>query len=169
MSATGTTTFSTSGRKVAANSFPQLPNGKYTGVLRSSKAELRAPQDSPGKPARVSGVFIEVQHEGKALRVYTDFYTSLLPGKDGVVMPDRGGQIVQLAGMLDSALEAETLSATYTDKTGEVSTEYIDPDSVKQYLINNDGAEVRIQVKGEKDQKGELRAKVQNFLPMNEE
>jgi hypothetical protein len=81
----------------------------------------------------------------------------------------RGGQIVQLAGMLDSALEAETLSATYTDKTGEVSTEYIDPDSVKQYLINNDGAEVRIQVKGEKDQKGELRAKVQNFLPMNEE
>lgn len=165
MTATGTTSFSTSGRKVAEGGFPQLPNGKYAGTLRTSKAELRSSQQAPGKPPRVSGSFVEVKHEEKSYRVYLDFFTSLLPGKDGIIMPDRGGQIVQLAACLGTGLEADTLTATYQGDDGEVTTGYIDPQALKQYLLNNDGAEVYIQVRGEKDNRtGETKAKVQNFL-----
>lgn len=171
MSATGTSTFSTAGRTVAKIVRTLLPKGKYTATLRASKLEIRAAASSPGKPVRVAGVVLEIQHEGKTVKIYNDIYTSLKPGKDGAIMPDRPGQIVQLAAALDSQLaDIETLSTTYTDETeGEVTCGYLDPQTLKAYLENNDGAVVGVEVKVEKqknkDGSTEDVNRIANFLP----
>lgn len=164
---TGTSTFNTSSRTVSTKPKP-IAKGKYTATLRTGKLEVRGSKNAPGKPVRVGGAYVEVpQENGKAYRVYLDIYTSLKPGKDGVVMPDRGGQIVDLAAALSSPLEGiETHTTTYTDeKEGEVTCEFIDPSGVKAYLANFDGTGLRVEIGVENDLDGNPTNKVKRFLP----
>lgn len=164
---TGTSTFSTSTRSVQTKPKP-IAKGKYNGTLRTGKLEARGSKNTPGKPVRIAGAYVEVpQDSGKPYRVYLDIYTSLKPGKDGIPMTDRGGQIVQLAAALQSPLDGiETHTATYTDeKEGEVTCEFIDPAAVKAYLTNFDGTSVRVDIGVENDLDGNPTNKVKQFLP----
>lgn len=161
--ATGEKTFSTAGRTVTTG-LPPFPQGDYELKLR--KSEVRC-KDEPGAIPYVS-VQAEVlgtaaTEGGKNRVVFFNLFMSLVPGKDGIVAPERGSGLVALARALDT--ELEDLNVIERDFDGQ-HQEFLDARAVATWLQTLEGAVCRARIRISKAQNGfEPRNEVDRFLP----
>ena len=153
--ATGERRFTTEDRKVEKFQNQLLPNKDWDGRVLATKAEIRYGEDS-GLP------YINVPFEavGSALKeggnnrwVYHRFFLGLNPGKDGKVNVDRPNGLTAFAKSIGVKMDLGANSIITLDtKNGPVDA--IDPQAVKRWLQDQDGAQFRFRTKVEKGQDG---------------
>lgn len=160
--AKGDRNFSTEGRQVSRFSNKPAPAGEYELKLISSKAEVKAPnaQNPRGVPY-VGGVRFQVvgsgENGGKDKTFFHSFFCSLLPGSDGKVMPERGGQIVDYAHALGDKFNGSVISVhTPGGEKGGVQldpqeVDALDPIQLCKWLKERDGAIVKGRIKVQKN------------------
>ena len=126
--------------------FEPVPPGDYELKLLGSQAEVRC-KNEPGSIPYVNVPFEILGSggdSGKDKRVYTMFMCSLKPGKDGVVMPARGGGIADIGKTLGDQRDFEV--KTKENAEGE-EIDYLNPAQVVQMLKDNDGAVLNAHLK----------------------
>jgi hypothetical protein len=152
----GVKTFSTAGRSVAKNAKPSpIPPGEYTGKLR---AEHIAKKQKDGVPDAVPYIAYsievlgtELKEGGKNRLLFANIFPSLTPGKDGVLMIDRSNGLTALTKALGTELEGvEVVERTVELGDGSQKTiQYLNPEQIKEFLVNNVGVEFKLFVKVE--------------------
>jgi hypothetical protein len=146
--AQGEKTFSSDGRDVSRFDRSPLRAGEWTGKFHSSKAEIGKKND-PGAIPYVKNVYFEAldsatEEGGSNKRVYQMFFLMLTPGKDGKLMPERQGQIIDLA----QAVGVRFDGGVVTTKNSQGQTvEYLNPKDVVKYLQSLDGELVKFRSK----------------------
>jgi hypothetical protein len=153
--AQGEKTFSSDGRDVARFDRSPLRAGEWTGKLHSSKAEIGKKQE-PGAIPYVKSVYFEAldsasEEGGSNKRVYQMFFLMLTPGKDGKLMPERQGQIIDLAQAVGVPFNGGIV--TTRNAQGQAA-EYLNPKDVVNYLKSLDGELVKFRSKIKKGSGG---------------
>lgn len=170
--ATGESTFSSAGRTVKKFESKPLPIDVPYDFKVNSDWEKRC-RDGAGNLPYLNGSFELLNtasaEGGKNRRVYAMLFLNMTPDKDGVVSVDRGNGLVALS----QALGVELSGIKMIPKTkgeGEDAKEVmiLSPNAVLEWLKSLDGATGKLMLKNEKDDKGNVRNKVDFFIAAEE-
>lgn len=143
--ATGEQKWSSRGEKVKRFSSNPIPKGTYPLELLGEGIEVKKSKSDPDNSVPRIGVRFAAHgtaKEGQKDQLYFhDFYLSLKPGKDGVAMPNRGGQLIEYARANGDELDDIDLEEMdVTDSNGDVQTvRYLSPTQVMEYLESKVG------------------------------
>lgn len=146
--ATGEKRWSSEGKQATGpKGFPVIPKGEY-----DFKFKTNARIGKSDKPDSVPYVLAWMTTELPNGETHTHmemFHCSLKPGKDGKVMPERVGGILELAQAVGAKLDLSVLSQPTSDGKGEI--DYLSPNEVIEFLndLGNNGDVVRAGVKVE--------------------
>jgi hypothetical protein len=160
--AKGEKMFSSAGMDVKKHSFEPPKPGEYEAKLRSEKAEIRKKQE-PGSFPRVAVAFElldTAENGGKNKWVFHDFYVRAEPNDRGNVLVAMSHQIVAFAKALGTVVKVPLMSINGED--------CLDPKALVAWLKNRDGEVVKLKTKNEKDQQGNLRGRVDQFIESDE-
>ena len=145
--AKGETRYSSAGKPVHRFINTPIPAGPYPMELLGDGLETKKSADAgPDAIPYINSRFAAHGTEGdkagaKPRLVFHKFFIGLKPGSDGIVMPERGGGIVEYCRSFgeeaDFALKTITLETPLEDGTGKI--DYFDPDEVLEYLKNKVG------------------------------
>ncbi len=144
--AQGERRFSTADRTIQKRVFRLAPAGEYDAALLTEKAEIRTSKENPESLPRVSLALELLGTEGdsgKNVLVYTDIYTSLKEGKDGVIMADRGNGVSMLAKALGTVGNFSIMKIKEVD--------CLNPKEILQWLQNRHGEVIRCRIKVEQN------------------
>ncbi len=143
--AKGEKTFSTKGQEVKRFQSNPLPTGEYDLKILGHKAEVKTSTNS-----KMPRVYCPLEamntgdNGGKNRWVFHNFFLSLKPGTDGVIMPNRGGQIVDFAAVLGQDMDFPVVEKP--DAEGNL-VEVLEPRAVLKLVKALDGMLVRGHVK----------------------
>lgn len=173
----GQTKWGGQGEAPVDTGFEPIPAGEYTGVLRSSGAEIAKSQgdEKEGPEAKlpyVGKVYFEIPSittaAGAARRVYASIFCHADPDKNG------GPSMAARADGLRGLLYAIGQDPEFDVLTNEVNGKhYVNPAQVRDFLKELDGTEVGLNVKVEPASKGySAKNKITKFfsvgdVPMN--
>jgi hypothetical protein len=148
---TGEKRFSTDDHQPVRFERTPIPQGDYTGRLVMAKAAV-GKKPEPGKQPYVKSVMFEVldtanTEGGKNRTIYHTLFTSLKSYKNGFKLVKKADQIVGLAKALGQTYEA-TKFVTITDEDGS-TFDCLDPNELKSWLDQYDGAVVRFHISHE--------------------
>lgn len=134
--AKGEQRFSGSGREVQHFNFNPIPEDDYGLLLQEDglmvkKSEEKGPDAIPYINCRFAAQGTAAKEGQKDRVVFHMFFLSLKPGSDGVVMPDRGGQLVEFYRARGVELDAPILSKTLEDGS---TVDYLDPEPILEQL-----------------------------------
>lgn len=168
MATTGEKNFSTEGREAKKQTFEPCAAQDWDVILHSTAASVGKKE---GGAPYVKGCYFEAlgsqsYEGGPNKRIYSMFFTSLKPGSDGVIMPDRANQIVGLARALGTEL---TIGTTEVVMAGDVVQECLDARQLAQWLKDNDGAKLSLHSKIERSKEYGDKSVVDYFIETNEE
>lgn len=148
--ATGEQKWSSRGESIKRFTNKPIKKGTYGFELLGNDMAVKLSQEDPDNSIPRIGVrFLALktaEQEGQKDRLYFhDFYLSLKPGKDAVVMPRRGGQIIEFARANGDELDDITLlEKTIIDPDGDgeqtITVKYLDPQQVMEYLESKVGS-----------------------------
>lgn len=142
--ATGEKVWSGKDRSVAKPKAKLLPKGEYEFKLQSSKASIGV-ADRPGAVPYVKGVSLKPLNVDSNNFVFLSVFTSLKPGSDGIVMPERQNGLLALARALGQDLPDIGVLTMQDADGGEI--EYLNPKEIVEFLKAADGATLRAHVK----------------------
>lgn len=158
--AKGEKTFSTSGQQIKKFDRKPCPPGKYDLKLMSGRAEIKKAESGR---VRVSVAFeaLKSNKDGKNYWVFNDFHLGLKPGKDGVIMANRGNGISAFCQAAGKKMNAPIVEVTVTpdpknDPDTTVQEEALSAKYVLDFLKGLDGVIVSGEVKHERRQSGEV-------------
>lgn len=152
--ATGEKKWSTKGKQAKKMSFEPFPAGTYGLKLRGGTVDIKRgakPESLPYVNAQMEALGTAQQEGGKNRVLFVRFFTSLKPSdKDGVVMPERSGQILEYA----KALGEEASFNVVNVSAGELgSVPCLSAQEIKAWLQAHDGQTVQGKVKVRKGTK----------------
>lgn len=162
---TGEKVWSGEEEQVTRYQFEPVENRDWEGTLITSKAQIG--KSNEGFIPYVKGIQIRLdgsaKEEGQKDRsVFLMLFTSLKPGKDGVKMPNRAGQVVDLGKALGNPYRGPVVTVRSPD--GEESVEALAVKPLLDWVKNQDGKRVKLHTKTERDQNGNLQSKVDYFI-----
>lgn len=167
--ATGESRWSSEGREVKRLNKELIPNGLYPLELKDGPRIGKA--EGEGKTPYVKCAFVAQgtgKDGGKDRWVFHMLNLGLTPGKDGTAMPERGGQLLELAAAFGEAIDVNVLSLK--DANGKEVAKYLDPKGVVEYLEEHAGQIVTGKVyieKAKKNSKFDDQNKIEFFEPSN--
>jgi hypothetical protein len=145
--ATGEKSWSSKGKQAKRMSFEPIPAGEYDLKFRGGTAAIKKGKDPKSMP-RVSlqaeALNTASSEGGKNRIIFLDLYTSLKPGRDGEVMPERSGQVLDLAKALNEEVNFRTVSISDGDG-GTIRC--LDARQLKEWVTAHDGVVVKAKVK----------------------
>jgi hypothetical protein len=171
--ATGEKVFSTRGRTTTKYNFEPPAPGEYEFKIRGASVAIGC------KPEPGSVPYVKVQLEalntatdasnGRNKLVFHMLFLNTSPMGNGFILTDKGGQIVDLAHALGEEPNIPILDHDAKVKVGkdeyEMKTvEILDPQAVKQWLVDHDGATVRGKVKHRKRDDGSVEGTIDFFI-----
>lgn len=172
-------TYSSAGKKVVAFDFKPLPAGDYDLLLQSNGLEVRRSQEKgpdaiPYISCRFEAQGTAQKEGGKNRLVFHSFFLSLKPGSDGVIMPERGGGIVQF--LRANGQELEGIDVKTVEKEDGTSEDYLDAEAVLELLqdMTDSVTKGHVAVEAGRDRQGNVdpkapgRNKVSNWLGAEE-
>ena len=177
MSNAGEKVFSTRGRKTQRFTFTPPPPGEY-------EFKIRGPSVSIGcKPEPGSIPYLKVQLEaqntgteesgGRNKLVFHMLFVNTTPMGNGFVLTDKGGQVVDLVHAVGEEPDFPLVDHDAKVKVGgtKESPEYdmrtveiIDPQALKQWLLDHDGVVVKGRSKLRKRDDGSEEAVIEYFI-----
>lgn len=165
--ATGEKKWSSSEQQTKRTSYEPLPAGVYTLKMKRSWEVRQSESEKSSQLRHVNGYFVVVVpgKEDSKKRQYHSFHLDLTPsGSDGVVMPNRGGQLTELSKAVGESVNCGIIQQKKRLKDGSyVTVDTLNPKQVCDYLNNLDGSEVKAKLKVEKDYKGEMQNVIEWF------
>lgn len=141
--AKGEKRYSSAGKDIHEFNFQPIPEDDYDLVLLADGLEMRRSKDQGPDAIPYIGCRFEALNtaakEGQKNRlVFINFFCSLKPGSDGVIMPERGGGLAQLYRSKGVELDAPVLSKSIKKGEGENAqeeeVEYLDPETIIEQL-----------------------------------
>lgn len=133
--AKGETRFSSEGRKIHKFENQPIPAGDYgltlLGKMEIKKSQEKGPDAIPYVSVRFAADGTAAKEGGKDRLAFHQFYLSLKPGKDGIVMADRSGQIVEFYRAHGEELDVPTITKTLEDGS---KVDYLDPEAIIEQL-----------------------------------
>lgn len=181
MANAGEKVFSTKGRKTQRFSFTPLPAGEYNFKIRGNTAAIGC------KPEPGSIPYVKVQLEaentgtdesgGRNKLVFHMLFLNTTPMGNGFVLTDKGGQIVDLvhaAGeepdfpILDHQAKVKVGGTKDNPEYDMADVEILDPQAVKQWILDHDGLVVKGRSKMRKRDDGSQEAVIDFFIPAEE-
>lgn len=134
--AKGEQRFSGAGREVQHFNNTPVPEDDYGLVLLEDglgvkKSEEKGPDAIPYINARFTAQGTAAKEGQKDRMLFHMFFLSLKPGSDGVVMPDRGGQLVEFYRARGAELDAPIITKTLEDGS---TVDYLDPEPILEQL-----------------------------------
>lgn len=135
--AKGEATYSSSGKNVVRFESKPIPKGDYNLTLLGKGLEIRRSKDKgpdaiPYIGCRFAAEGTAVKEGGKDRLVFVNFFLSLKPGADGVVMPERQGGIVEFMRANGKELEGVGVK-TLTKEDGSTES-YLDAEVIIEQL-----------------------------------
>lgn len=170
---TGVKKWSSSEGEVKKTSFEPIPAGLYKLKVKRSW-EVRKSESEKSSQLRYANGYFEVlgtaKDGGKNRRQYHGFYVDLSPGADGVVMPDRSGQLKEFARAVGEPISppiVEQLKNNPKDQSKtKVST--LSPKAIVEYMNNLDGKVIEAQIKVTKNLQGNPDNSIDFFVESEE-
>lgn len=168
-------TYSSAGKPVVAFESKPIAAGDYGLLLQSTGLEIKRSEEKG--PDAIPYINTRMEAQGTAAKegaknrlVFHPFYLSLEPGSDGVVMPERGGGIVQFLranGKELGGCPVQTLT-----KSDGTKARYLDPEHVIGLLqdMTDTVTQGNVVIEAAKDRQGKLipgapgKNKVRNWL-----
>lgn len=175
MAATGEITWSSAGKKVERFVSTPIPTGDYDLKLNAAGVSVkRSPQ--PGKLPYVSVMFealgTATTDEGKNRKVFHNFFLHMNKGKDGKMMLERQGGVLDLANAIGEDIKLSGQLASYQkyDKDGDTVGEVekipvANAKQVEEWLKSHDGLVVRAHVKVERPKGYNEKNVLDYFIP----
>ncbi len=155
--AKGEARYSSAGKVVARFDNKPLPRDDYQLSLKKDglavkRSEEKGPDAIPYVNVRFSAGGTAAKEGGKDRLVFHKFFLSMKPGADGIIMPERGGGIVEFCRSFGE--EADFAIRTL-EKSDETTEDYFDPEEVIAYLESKiddpRGAHVTIEAAKDRD------------------
>lgn len=134
--AKGEARYSSAGKAVVRFDFKPLPKDDYQLELRGEglevkKSEEKGPDAVPYINCRLAALGTAAKEGGKDRVVFQKFFLSMKPGSDGVIMPERGGGLVEYCRSSGEEADFAVLTLKKSDGTEE---SYFDPEEVIEFL-----------------------------------
>lgn len=168
-------TYSSAGKPVVAFESKPIAAGDYPLLLQEQGLEIKRSEEKG--PDAIPYVNTRQEAQGTAAKegaknrlVFHPFYLSLEPGTDGVIMPERGGGIVQYLRANGKELgNCPVLTLVKSDGT---KVKYLDPEYIVSLLqeMTDTVTQANVAVEAAKDRAGKLipgapgKNKVRNWL-----
>lgn len=170
MAPTGVKAWSSDKGEVTKMSFSPLPAGDYKLKVKRGW-EIRKSDNANSSQLRYANGSFEVldsaqKEGGKNRKVFHSFYVDLTPGSDGVVMPDRSGQLKDFARAVGQTISPPIIEQLKNNpKDGsKKKVQTLSPKAIVEFMNNLDGEVVEAHIKVEKDQNGNPQNRVEFFV-----
>lgn len=165
--ARGERQFSIADQQVKRFSNEPIPNKEWRFILDTKGVTIKKPKDETKAVPYISGIRLRAlgsaKEEGQKDRlVFHSLFISLVPGKDGVLMMNRGGGLVEFCKALGRA-DKNFSERDYQTSEGEVQAG-LDAKEILDFVKSVDGMELGGRTKTEKNPKGEMESKVDYFI-----
>jgi hypothetical protein len=150
----GVRTFQSRGRQIVKNNFTPFAAGEYDLKLECDNLSIGKAEGKGKFPylnVRFRALGTAEKEGAKDRLLFHMFFTSLKPGEKGGVMIDRDNQLMAFARALGEELEDANIKLKQQSDENDEIQDYLDPQMVKQWLQNHDGAIVKARVKVRKD------------------
>jgi hypothetical protein len=134
--AKGEARYSSAGKPVVRFDNKPLPKDDYQLELKKEGLEIKrsvekGPDAIPYINCRFAALGTATKEGGKDRLVFNKFFLSLKPGSDGIVMPERGGGLVEFCRSYGEEADFGLITQEQSDGT-EVT--FFDPEEVLEYL-----------------------------------
>lgn len=157
--AKGEATYSSADKKVVRFENKPIPKGDYELVLLEKGLEVRrskekGPDAIPYIGCRFGVQGTEAKEGGKPRLVFVNFFLSLKPGADGIVMPERQGGIVEFLRANGKELEGVGIK-TLTKEDGSTE-QYLDAEAIVEMLkeMSDTATSAHVTIEPGRDPKG---------------
>lgn len=134
--AKGESSYSSAGKQVVRFESKPIPKGDYELTLLDKGLEVRrskekGPDAVPYIGCRFAAEGTAAKEGGKNRLVFVNFFLSLKPGADGIIMPERQGGIVEFLRANGKELDVGVKTITKEDGSTE---NYLDAEAIVEML-----------------------------------
>jgi len=156
--AKGEARYSSAGKAVHRFDNTPLPRGDYDlnlseEGLEVKKSEEKGPDAIPYINTRFRAIGTAAKEGAKDRLVFHKFFLSMKPGADGIIMPERGGGIVEFCRSFGEEADFAVLKLKKSDSSTE---DYFDPEEVMEYLKSkvDEPRKAHVSIEAQKDREG---------------
>ncbi len=158
--AQGEARYNSAGRSVVRFDNKPIPVNDYQLELQEAGLEVKksaekGPDAIPYINSRLTALGTAAKEGAKDRLIFHKWFLSLKPGSDGVVMPERGGGLVEFCRSYGEEADFAILSLKLSDGS---TVKYFDPEEVLEYLKGKVGEprQAHVTIEKKKDQDGKI-------------
>lgn len=134
--AKGEARYSSAGKTVVRFDNKPLPTGMYQLALKEDglevkKSDAAGPDAIPYVNCRLEALSTASREGGKNRLVFHKWFLSMKPGSDGIIMPERGGGIVEFCRSYGEEADFGLIEQKQSDGS---TVSYFNPEEVLEYL-----------------------------------
>lgn len=156
--ARGEARYSSAGKQVHRFDNTPIPVGDYQLLLVEEGLSIKrsvekGPDAIPYVNTWLRALDTAPKEGQKDRLVFHKYFLSMKPGSDGIIMPERGGGIVEFCRSHGEEADFQILTLVKSDKTTE---DYFDPEEVMEYLKTklDDPRQAHVIIEAQKDHEG---------------